>query len=193
MAAKIVVIGASVGGLSALKILLQNIPDNFAFPIIVVQHRHPESRDTLRNLLQEHTSLKVREVEDKDEILAGYIYLAPADYHLLVEPGFFALSTDEPVSYARPSIDVLFESAADIYGEKVIGVILTGANEDGVKGLKMVKLQHGLAIVQEPTTAECPVMPKAAINAVAVDWILPLKEIAHKLVYLCHNANKYKQ
>ncbi|BAY24616.1 CheB methylesterase [Calothrix sp. NIES-2100] len=195
MAAKIVVIGASVGGLSAIKILLQNIPEDLKSPIIVVQHRHPDSRDKLRDILQEYTSLKIREVEDKDEISAGYVYLAPADYHLLVEPGFFALSTDEPVSYARPSIDVLFESAADVYGAQVIGVILTGANEDGVQGLKMVKLHFGIAIVQEPTTAECPVMPKAAINAVAVDWILPLEAIAKKLVYLCQlkePSMKYK-
>lgn len=182
---KIVVIGVSVGGLSALKILLQNIPKDFPSPIIVVQHRHPESRDQLGDILQQHTLLKVREVEDKDEILPGYVYLAPADYHLLVEPGFFALSTDQPVSYARPSIDVLFESAADVYGSQVIGIILTGANEDGAQGLKMVKLHYGIAIVQDPTTAECPVMPKAAMNAVAVDWILPLEAIAEKLVYLC--------
>jgi two-component system, chemotaxis family, protein-glutamate methylesterase/glutaminase len=190
VAAKIVVIGASVGGLSAIKIVLQNLPVDLASPIIVVQHRHPDSRDKLRDILQEDTSLKVREVEDKDEILPGYVYLAPADYHLLVESGLFALSTDEPVSYARPSIDVLFESAADIYGKQVIGVILTGANEDGVQGLKMVKLHFGFAIVQEPTTAECSVMPQAAINAVAVDWILPLEEIAKKLVYLCQDTSK---
>ncbi|BAY65205.1 CheB methylesterase [Calothrix brevissima NIES-22] len=190
MTAKIVVIGASIGGLSALKILLKNMPKDLACPIIVVQHRHLDSRDRLRDILQENTALKIREVEDKDEILPGYVYLAPADYHLLVESGFFALSTDEPVSYARPSIDVLFESAADIYGEQVIGVILTGANEDGMQGLKMVKLKFGLAIVQDPTTAECAVMPKAAMNAVAVDWILPLEEIAQKLIYLCHHTGK---
>ena len=185
MAGKIVVIGASVGGLSAIKILLQNTSKDFKCPIIIAQHRHPDSRDKLRDILQEHTSLKVREVEDKDEILTGYVYLAPADYHLLVEPGYFSLSTDEPVTYARPSIDVLFESAADVYGERVIAAILTGANEDGVQGLRMVKLHSGIAIVQEPTTAECSVMPKAAINAVAVDWILPLEAIAKKLVELC--------
>ncbi|MBD2200076.1 MULTISPECIES: chemotaxis protein CheB [Calothrix] len=190
MVAKVVVIGASIGGLSALKILLKNMPKDLACPIIVVQHRHPDSRHRLRDILQENTALTIREVEDKDEILPGYVYLAPADYHLLVESGFFALSTDEPVSYARPSIDVLFESAADIYGEQVIGVILTGANEDGVQGLKMVKLKFGLAIVQDPKTAECAVMPKAAINAVAVDWILPLEEIAQKLIYLCHYTGK---
>jgi two-component system, chemotaxis family, protein-glutamate methylesterase/glutaminase len=182
---KIVVIGASVGGLSALKILLKNLPNNLKCPVIVVQHRHHDSRDKLRDMLQQYTSLIVREVEDKDKILAGYLYLAPADYHLLVESGYFTLSTDEAVSYARPSIDVLFESAADVYGEQVVGVILTGANEDGAEGLRMVKSSFGIAIVQEPANAECPVMPKAAIAAVAVDWILPLEEIANKLVELC--------
>lgn len=187
---KIIVIGASVGGLAALKTLLQNLPKNFKTPIIVVQHRHHDSRDKLGDMLQQHTSLIVREVEDKDKILTGYVYLAPADYHLLVELGYFALSTDEAVSYVRPSIDVLFESAADVYGKEVIGVILTGANEDGMQGLKMVKSQLGIAIVQEPTSAECAVMPKAAIAAVAVDWILPLEEIARKLVYLCDYTSK---
>ncbi|OUL27990.1 chemotaxis protein CheB [Nostoc sp. 106C] len=189
---KIIVIGASSGGLSAIKVLLQNLPPDLKSPIIIVQHRHRDSRDKLGDLLQQDTPLIVREVEDKDEILSGYVYLAPADYHLLVEFGYFTLSTDAPVSYARPSIDVLFESAADIYNEQVIGVILTGANEDGVQGLKMVKSHFGIAIVQEPTTAECAVMPKAAITAVAVDWILSLEEIAKKLVYLCHYTNKQR-
>jgi two-component system, chemotaxis family, protein-glutamate methylesterase/glutaminase len=187
---KIIVIGASIGGLAALKTLLQNLPRNLKAPIIIVQHRHHDSRDKLRDILQQSTSLIVREVEDKEQILTGYVYLAPADYHLLVESGYLALSTDEPVSYVRPSIDVLFESAADVYGEQVIGVILTGANEDGSQGLKMIKSRCGIAIVQEPSTAECAVMPKFAIAAVAVDWILPLEEIARKLVYLCDYACK---
>ncbi|MDZ7961547.1 MAG: chemotaxis protein CheB [Aulosira sp. DedQUE10] len=186
MVFKIVVIGASLGGLSALKNLLEQLPKELNLPIVIAQHRHRDSYNTLSDFLQQYTSLKVREVEDKDKILPGYVYLAPADYHLLVESGDFALSTDEPISYARPSIDVLFESAADVYGEQVIGVILTGANEDGVQGLKMIKARLGTAIVQEPTTAECPVMPKAAINAVAVDWILSPEEIGRKLVYLCN-------
>ncbi|MDZ8053617.1 MAG: chemotaxis protein CheB [Aulosira sp. ZfuVER01] len=183
---KIVVIGSSSGGLTAIKILLQNLPKDLKSPIVIVQHRHRDSCNRLGEMLQQDTSLIVREVEDKDEILSGYVYLAPADYHLLIESGYFALSIDAPVSYARPSIDVLFESAAEVYGKQVIAVILTGANEDGVQGLKMVKSHFGIAIVQEPTDAEYAVMPKAAITAVAVDWILPLKEIAKKLVYLCH-------
>jgi two-component system chemotaxis response regulator CheB len=187
---KIVVIGTSLGGLSALKIVLENLPADFPVPIAIVQHRHKESDNTLKQFLQQHSLLPIQEVEDKDEILPGHVYLAPADYHLLVEQGYFALSTDEPVSYARPSIDVLFESAADIYGEQVIAIILTGANQDGRQGIKKVKARGGLAIVQEPATAESSIMPEAAISAVAVDWILSLSDIAAQIVKLCHSTQK---
>ncbi|MEH1793569.1 chemotaxis protein CheB [Nostoc sp.] len=190
MSFKIVVIGTSLGGLSALKIILGKLPADFLVPIAIVQHRHKESNNTLQELLQESTSLPIREVEDKEEILPGHIYLAPADYHLLVEPGHFALSTDEPVSYARPSIDVLFESAADVYTEQVIGVILTGANQDGMQGLKKIKARGGITIVQEPATAESDIMPEAAISAVTVDWILTLSNIASQMVKLCHSSRK---
>jgi len=187
---KIVVIGTSLGGLSALKIILGNLPADFLVPIAIVQHRHKDSKNTLQQLLQKSSLLPIREVEDKDEILSGHIYLAPADYHLLVELDHFALSTDQPVSYARPSIDVLFESAADVYTEQVIGVILTGANQDGMQGLKKIKAQGGLTIVQEPATSECDVMPEAAISAVAVDWILTLSNIGSQIVKLCHSSRK---
>ncbi|MBH8551556.1 chemotaxis protein CheB [Nostocaceae cyanobacterium CENA357] len=190
MSFKIIVIGTSLGGLSALKKILINLPTDFLTPIAIVQHRHKDSGKTLQELLQEYTLLPIREVEDKEKILPGQIYLAPPDYHLLIEPDYFALSTDEPVSYARPSIDVLFESAADIYAEQVIGVILTGANEDGKQGLKKVKARGGITIVQEPTTAESSIMPKAAISAVAVDWIVSLSELAPLLVNLCHSIRK---
>ncbi|MBW4555315.1 MAG: chemotaxis protein CheB [Trichormus sp. ATA11-4-KO1] len=184
MSFKIVLIGTSLGGLSALKIILGNLPADFLVPIVIVQHRHKNSDNTLEALLQEQTFLPIKEVEDKDKILPGNVYLAPADYHLLIEPGYFALSTDEPVSYARPSIDVLFESAADIYAEQVIGVILTGANHDGTQGLKKIKARGGITIVQEPATAESSIMPQAAISAVTVDWILSLAEIANLLKVL---------
>ncbi len=190
MSFKIIVIGTSLGGLSALKNILVNLPSDFITPIAIVQHRHKDSDKTLQALLQEHTLLPIREVEDKQEILSGQIYLAPPDYHLLVELGYFALSTDEPVSFARPSIDVLFESAADIYAEQVIGVILTGANQDGKEGLKKVQAHGGITIVQEPATAECSIMPEAAIAAVAVDWIVSLSEIAFLLVNLCDSKRK---
>lgn len=185
MSWKIVVMGTSLGGLSALKTILSYLPADFLAPIVIVQHRHKESDGTMEALLQEHTCLPIQEVQDKDEIVPGKIYLAPADYHLLIEPGYFSLSTDEPVSYARPSIDVLFESAADIYTEQVIGVILTGANHDGTQGLKKVKARGGTTIVQQPTTAESPIMPESAISAVSIDWISSLSEIAALLISLC--------
>jgi two-component system chemotaxis response regulator CheB len=184
---KIVVIGTSLGGLWALQKILRNLPADFLVPMAIVQHRHKDSDDTLIALLQEYSALPIQEVEDKEEILPGQVYIAPADYHLLVEPGHFALSTDQPVSYARPSIDVLFESAADVYGQQVIGLILTGANQDGKQGLKAVKARGGITIVQEPTTAESAIMPTAAISAVAVDWVVSLFEISPLLVKLCHS------
>lgn len=185
MAFEIVVVGTSLGGLTALKVLLGGLPKEFPLPIAVVQHRHKESEHSLSRFLQQFIELPIQEVEDKDELLSGRIYLAPADYHLLVEQGCFVLSTDEPVLYARPSIDVLFESAADAYAEKTIGVILTGANHDGAQGLARIKDCGGWTIVQDPVTAESAVMPKAAIAKTSVDAILPLEEIAPYLVKLC--------
>jgi len=184
---KIVVMGTSLGGLSALQNILGDLPPNFPAAIAIVQHRHKESGTALKALLQTYTLLPIQEVEDKDEIIPGRVYLAPPDYHLLVETDHFALSIDQPVSYARPSIDVLFESAADTYGERVIGLILTGANQDGAQGLKKIKARGGITIVQEPSTAQSPIMPAAAIADVAVDWILGLSDISNLLVNLCHS------
>lgn len=185
MAYELIVIGTSLGGLSALKTLLGALPRDFSAALAVVQHRHRESDSGLSTFLQQFTVLPVHEVEDKERIQVGHVYLAPADYHLLVEYGYFSLSIDEPVSYARPSIDVLLESAADIYNERVIGVILTGANQDGVKGLSTLKARGGVAIVQDPDTAESPVLPRAAIAAITVDAVLPLSQIAPRLIRLC--------
>lgn len=182
---EMVVVGSSLGGLNALEVLFAGLPKNFPTPIAVAQHRHLDSEKMLSDFLQEKSNLPVIEAEDKEVILPGRVYLAPADYHLLIEEGRFALSTEAPVSHARPSIDVLFESAADAYSEKVVGMILTGASDDGAKGLAKIKAQGGRAIVQEPATAESPTMPKAAISAVKVDWILPLSDIAPFLVNLC--------
>ncbi len=190
MSFEFVVIGTSLGGLSALQTVLENLPADFPVAIAIVQHRHKNSSNTFQVLLQENCLLPIKEVEDKDEILPGRVYLAPPDYHLLIEPGYFALSTDEPVSYARPSIDVLFESAADIYAEQTIGVILTGANQDGTQGLKKIKARGGMTIVQDPATAESSIMPAAAISTVKVDEILPLSEISPLLVKLCPNKQR---
>ncbi|MFB2937858.1 chemotaxis protein CheB [Aerosakkonemataceae cyanobacterium BLCC-F154] len=174
---EIVVIGASLGGLNALEVILSELPRNFPVAVAIAQHRHKFSDGELVDYLQEKTLLPVIEVEDKQPIIPGRVFLAPANYHLLVEPGYFSLSTDAPVTYARPSIDVLFESAADVYRTQVIGIILTGANNDGAIGLAKIQVYGGTIIVQKPDTAECPIMPEAAIKAVKMPQILPLSEI----------------
>lgn len=185
MAFKLIVVGTSLGGLRALEVMLAGLPKTFPLPIAIVQHRYKSSDSALRILLQQHSALQVKEPEDKEAIVPGHVYLAPANYHLLVEPGSFALSTEAPVSYARPSIDVLFESAADAYMQRVIGVVLTGANNDGAQGLTKIKTKGGLTIVQEPNTAESSIMPEAAIATVGeVNRVLPLAEIAPFLVNL---------
>ena len=173
----IIVIGASLGGLHALQTILASLPAEFSLPIAIVQHREAGSSEILQEILQRHSLLTVCDAEDQAAIKPGHVYLAPADYHLLLEPGYFTLSTVEPVNYARPAIDVLFESAADSYGEKAVGVILTGLNYDGARGLAAIKRRGGIAIVQDPATAEAPDMPKAALAATPVDKILPLAAI----------------
>lgn len=195
---KIVVVGTSLGGLHALQLLLPSLPKSFPLPVAIVQHRHKDSSDSLSVFLQGYCPLPLTEAEDKEAILPGRVYLAPPDYHLLVEDGHFALSTEAPVCHARPSIDVLFESAADSYAQGVIGVILTGASHDGSQGLLKIQAQGGLAIIEEPTTAQSPTMPKAALavlqqqrsshTVVTAYWILPLHDIAPFLVNLCHLA-----
>lgn len=185
---ELVVIGASWGGLKATEILLSGLPKDFPLAIAIAQHRHRNARELLTELLQQHSVLPVVEVEDKLAIVPGHVYLAPADYHLLVEPGNFALSTEAPVHYSRPSIDLLFESAADAYTHRAIGVILTGANQDGAQGLAALKTRGGLAIVQEPTEAESSFMPTAAIAATQVDHILPLAKIAPCLIKLANRG-----
>lgn len=195
---KIVVVGTSLGGLQALQILLPSLPKSFPLPVAIVQHRHRDSKDSLSVFLQDYCALPITEAEDKEAIIPGRVYLAPPDYHLLIEEGHFALSTEAAVCHARPSIDVLFESAADAYAEGVIGVILTGASHDGSQGLLKIQAQGGLAIIEEPTTAQSPTMPKAALAAlqqqrvsntvVTAYWILPLHDISPFLINLCHLA-----
>lgn len=188
---EITVIGASMGGLNALSVILAGLPKNLPVAVAIAQHRHKSSDGELVNFLQQQSLLPVFEVEDKQAIAPGQVYLAPADYHLLIEPGHFALSTEAPVTFARPSIDVLFESAADAYGDRAIGVILTGASQDGAAGLAKIKSCGGLTIVQTPETAESRTMPEAAIAAVETQQdhvptnILPLSQIAPFLVNIC--------
>ena len=176
-------VGASWGGLEAVGRLLSDIPDEIEVPIVVAQHRHYTSTAaTLVDLLQLRIRRPVQDVEDKMPIERCNVYIAPPDYHVLVERGSFALSIDERVQFARPSIDVLFESAAYAYGRGVIGIILTGANEDGAAGLALIKGRGGVAVIQDPRGAAKRTMPDAAIAATAADAILPLEEIG-KFVY----------
>jgi two-component system, chemotaxis family, protein-glutamate methylesterase/glutaminase len=179
----LVVIGVSAGGLDAVCTLLGKLPADFRMAIVVVQHRSKDS-DALCEVLESCTSLPIHEVTDKAPIEEGHVYLAPPDYHLLLEEGFFSLSTDAPEMYSRPSIDVAFESAADTYANKVVGVVLTGANHDGARGLRRIVDVGGVALVQDPATAEVPVMPKAALRAVPDAEALPLHALARRLVML---------
>ncbi len=177
-----VVIGASAGAVQALLALLPALPASFALPILVVVHVPPDRDNVLVPLLQAKCRLTVKEAEDKEPIVGGVIYFAPSDYHLLIEADrTLALSTDEPVNYSRPSIDVLFESAADAYGEQLLGVILTGANHDGAAGLKAVAEAGGVAIVQAPAEAYATAMPDAALEACPSAMTMNLDAIASYL------------
>ncbi|MDB6066795.1 MAG: cheB, two-component system, chemotaxis family, response regulator CheB [Pedosphaera sp.] len=179
-----IVIGASRGGSKALQTLLRGLPHPFPMPLAVVLHRHKEAGDLLPPFLQEGSQLAVSEVVDKEPIQPGHVYIAPPDYHLLVEPTHFSLSTDEPVSYARPSIDVLFESAADAFGPKVIGVVLTGSSPDGAHGAAQIKRCGGQIVIQAPETAEDPTMPLAAWKATRTPHVRSLDQIATVLIEL---------
>lgn len=190
MAASLVVIGTSLGGLSALRALLSGLPKRLAAPVAIVQHRGKEPDAGLDKLLQGDCVLPVREPEDKEEISAGHVYLGPADYHLLVDRGCFCLSTDAPVFGSRPSIDVLFESAAASYGKAVVAVVLTGASQDGAAGAAKIAAAGGLVIVQDPGSAESPVMPEAAVRSTPAARVLPLAEIARLLVASCAEGSE---
>ncbi len=186
---EIVVIGCSLGGMRALSVVLGALPADFTPPIAAVQHRHKASNEGLPAYLRTQTKLPVVDVDDKLFIRPGQVYLAPADYHLMIDRGGeISLSVDAAVAYSRPSIDVLFESAADAYTAGCIGVVLTGANADGARGAARIKQRGGFVVVQDPETAESPSMPKAAIAATRVDRILPLNRIGPFLVELCRNS-----
>ena len=174
----LVVVGTSWGGLAALRVLVSRLPASFPLAVTLVQHRHKDSDELLCALLQEETPLDVREVEDKMPLEPGRVYVAPSNYHTLVERGHFSLSTDAPVRFSRPSIDVTFRSAADAYGRRAVGVVLTGANDDGSDGLRRIANGGGMALVQDPNTAESGVMPAAALRAVPAARALPLDALA---------------
>jgi two-component system, chemotaxis family, protein-glutamate methylesterase/glutaminase len=173
-----VVGGVSAGGLAALKSLLGTLPADFALALVIVQHLHPQQDDFLVEHLVSVCRLPVKEAEEKEAVKSGVVYLAPANYHLLIEADrTFSLSTDEKVNFSRPSIDVLFETAAEAYGTELIGVILTGASRDGAVGLRRIKEKRGLTIVQDPKSAEYPAMPLAALEETSVDHVLMIDRI----------------
>jgi len=178
----IVVIGASWGGLAALSMLLGALPSDFGVPLAVVQHRSRHADNLLAGLLQDATSLRVVDVEDKEPLEPHCVYVAPANYHMLVDVGYLTLTTDPLVRFSRPSIDVTFFSAADTYPFSTIGVVLTGANDDGSRGLRHIVDRGGKAIVQDPSSAESPVMPEAARRAVPEADVVSLPQLARHLV-----------
>jgi two-component system chemotaxis response regulator CheB len=180
----IVVVGASWGGLAALRRLIGGLPPDFRVPLAVVQHRSRHADHLLASLLQEVTQLRVVDVEDKEPLVPRSVYIAPANYHMLVENGHLSLTTDPKVRFSRPSIDVTFLSAADTYPGSTIGVVLTGANDDGSRGLRHIVDRGGRAIVQDPVTAASPVMPQAALRAVPEAIVVTLDEIASCLVQM---------
>ena len=182
----LVVIGASWGGLVAIERVLSDLPDDFAVPVVVAQHRDPDTTDgLLGQLLSGHTTLEVVDAGDKNELVPGRVLLAPPDYHLLVEGEAVELSIDAPVQFSRPSIDVLFESAAESRGEQVVGVLLTGANADGACGLREIARRGGYTVVQDPETAERREMPDAALEAMTPDAVVPLEQIGATIAAVC--------
>lgn len=189
-----VVIGSSAGGIQALTKVLTALPGEFPLPIIVVQHVHPHSDNYLAQILDAKCSLTVKQADEKEIITAGHVYIAPPNYHLLIEDDHsFSLSLEGPVNFSRPAIDVLFESAIDAYRNKLIGIILTGANQDGSQGIRKIKQKGGYTIVQDPATAEADAMPKAAIATTTIDKVLPLAQIGSYLLQLVNQAHAIYQ
>lgn len=180
-----IVIGVSSGGMNAMKVIFSLLPKNFNTPIIIVQHMGARSDSQFIRLLNNQSNVSIKEADEKEEIENGNVYIAPPNYHLMIERDkTFSLTIEERVNFARPSIDVLFESAADAYKDKLIGVILTGSSSDGTAGLKKIKEYGGLAIAQDPKTAESGYMPASAIVVVQMDFILSLEDITRLLIKL---------
>ena len=183
--AGLVAVGASWGGLRAVGSVLGALPQDFRVPVVIAQHRQADATDgMLVRLLAARCALRVCEAEDKQALDPGIVLIAPSGYHLLVEPGAIALSVDAPLNYSRPSIDILFSSAADAYGDRVAGVVLTGANADGADGLARIARRGGAVIVQDPETAERREMPDAALWAAPEAHVLALEEIGPALAQL---------
>lgn len=186
-----VVIGTSAGGMTALKMILSAWPESFPLSIAIVQHIADHSDSFLAEYLNRISSLTVKEAEDKEFIYPGTAYLAPPGYHLLIEPDLsFSLSADPHVNFSCPAIDVLFESAADVFSERLIGIILTGASSDGSLGLRTVKAKGGLTIVQNPETAESGYMPQAALDTKSADYIVDLEQIAPLVLKVSESSKR---
>lgn len=181
---ELVVVGASLGGLEALQVLLAALPP-WMPPIAIAQHRNSDPAGRLCDLLGTHSKLPVVEPDDKTAIVPATIYLAPSDYHLLVEPGWFSLSTEAEVQHSRPSIDVLFETAADAYDARVLAVVLTCASTDGVLGAAAIRRRGGLVLVQDPAEARSPILPAAVIALGVADVVAPLDELVRHLIRAC--------
>ncbi|HET6552375.1 MAG TPA: chemotaxis protein CheB [Dyella sp.] len=181
-----VVIGCSAGGLTALETVLAGLLPMLPQAFVVCCHTGSSTVDLMCELLSHHATLPVQEARERSPLQGGVIHVAPSGYHLLVEADHrFALSVDERVSFARPSIDVLFDSAARAYREALVGIVMTGANSDGAEGLLCVRRCGGIAIVQDPAAAESPAMPAAALEHAGADHCLPLAAIAPLLNRLC--------
>jgi len=182
---KLVVIGASAGGLTAIEKLLTPLPAGFAIPIVIVQHISPDSENYMVTFLNERCNLRVKEADEKEVVLPGTVYIAPPNFHVFIEEDLsITLSVEERVNFSRPSIDVLFETAATSIREGVIGVVLTGGNQDGAMGLKMIKDYGGLTVVQSPDEAQVSIMPTIAISTTHPDYVLTLSEISELLIRL---------
>ncbi|OKS87385.1 chemotaxis protein CheB [Mucilaginibacter polytrichastri] len=175
---KIVVIGGSAGSLQVILHILTYLRPDLNIPVVIILHRKNDSDSSLSQLMGLRTSLPVKEADDKEAILPGHIYLAPADYHLLIETdGYFSLDDSEKINFSRPSIDVTFQTAAEAYGAGVTGILLSGANADGVEGLEIIKSLKGIIAVQDPKTAQVPYMPQHAVDSLPVDHLLTIEQI----------------
>lgn len=175
---KVIVIGGSAGSFQSILHILEELPKNFNIPIIITIHRLKHIRSGLVESVSIKSNATIIEPFDKEDIKPNNIYIAPSNYHLFIEPDYsFSLSTEEPIEFSRPSIDVLFGSAAKVYKKNIIGILLSGANKDGAKGVKTIKENSGIVIIQDPNEAEVDIMPKSALEIISPDYIFKIEEI----------------
>ncbi len=180
----VVAIGTSAGGLSALSEVLKPLAANFP-PILIVQHLDPQHKSLLADLLSRKTAREVREATDHEPIRRGFIYIGPPNEHMVAEDGHIRLLHSAMVNFSRPSIDMLFQSVARLYGATAIGVVLSGSNRDGSEGIRCIKGAGGTTLAQAPETADFPVMPRAAIQTGQIDYVVALQDIGNRLTELC--------